>query len=66
MIGVIVHTLTVVPRAGLHLTAAELVAYFREHLANFEVPRSFVIVEDLPRNAAGTIVKGVLRARELD
>ncbi|MEV5879485.1 FadD3 family acyl-CoA ligase [Streptomyces sp. NPDC052101] len=46
--------------------AAELTAWARERLANFKVPRRFVAVPDLPRNAGGKILKGELRraARE--
>jgi acyl-CoA synthetase (AMP-forming)/AMP-acid ligase II len=30
-------------------------------MANFKVPRSFVFVEDLPRNASGKVLKTELR-----
>jgi acyl-CoA synthetase (AMP-forming)/AMP-acid ligase II len=47
----------VVPRQGMQLTVEELTAWARETMANYKVPRSFVFVEDLPRNAAGKVVK---------
>jgi acyl-CoA synthetase (AMP-forming)/AMP-acid ligase II len=34
-----------------------VIAYAREHLANFKVPRSVVFVDAFPRNAAGKILK---------
>ncbi|MEU6662871.1 FadD3 family acyl-CoA ligase [Streptomyces sp. NPDC046821] len=48
------------------VTEEELTAWTRERLANFKVPRRFVIVEELPRNAGGKLLKGPLRraARE--
>jgi acyl-CoA synthetase (AMP-forming)/AMP-acid ligase II len=52
----------VVPRAGTAPDAQELIAYCRERLANFKVPRSVVVVDDLPRNAGGKVVKPELRA----
>jgi len=51
----------VIPRPGTTLSAEELTAYCREHLANFKVPREFVITEDLPRNAMGKVLKKDLR-----
>lgn len=52
----------VVPKPGMVVQPAELIDHVRERLANFKVPRSVVIVEDLPRNAAGKILKRDLRA----
>lgn len=51
----------VVPRPGAVATEAELIAWSRENMANYKVPRSFVLVEDLPRNAAGKVLKTELR-----
>ncbi|MFJ2742888.1 FadD3 family acyl-CoA ligase [Streptomyces sp. NPDC087440] len=41
--------------------AEELTAWTRERLANFKVPRRFVAVDALPRNAAGKVLKDELR-----
>lgn len=38
-------------------TPEELKAYLKARLASFKVPKQFVIVEELPRNAAGKILK---------
>jgi acyl-CoA synthetase (AMP-forming)/AMP-acid ligase II len=53
-------------RKGKILDADELIDYCREHLANFKVPRTVAIVEELPRNAGGKVVKTRLRRQALD
>ena len=47
------------------LNGDELIAYCRERLANFKVPRSVVLVDELPRNAGGKVVKTQLRQHAL-
>ena len=39
----------------------ELIAYCKEHLANFKIPRSVVVVGSLPRNPSGKVLKNDLR-----
>jgi acyl-CoA synthetase (AMP-forming)/AMP-acid ligase II len=39
----------------------ELIAWTRERLANFKVPRVIWVVDALPRNATGKVLKGDLR-----
>jgi acyl-CoA synthetase (AMP-forming)/AMP-acid ligase II len=56
----------VVPREGIGLRADEVIAYAKEHLANFKVPRRVEIVEALPLNATGKVLKDELRARLRD
>jgi acyl-CoA synthetase (AMP-forming)/AMP-acid ligase II len=51
----------VVPRAGSSPNPDDLVAFCRRHLGGFEVPRSVDIVDALPRNASGKVLKRVLR-----
>jgi acyl-CoA synthetase (AMP-forming)/AMP-acid ligase II len=51
----------VVPRAGATVDEAELVAWCREQMANYKVPRSVEVVAALPLNATGKVVKYVLR-----
>jgi acyl-CoA synthetase (AMP-forming)/AMP-acid ligase II len=41
----------------------ELIDLCREHLASYKKPTSVVIVEDLPLNASGKVLKHVLRER---
>jgi acyl-CoA synthetase (AMP-forming)/AMP-acid ligase II len=51
----------VVAAAGAVVDEAALIAYCREHLAGFKCPRSVVVVDALPRNATGKILKRELR-----
>jgi HIP---CoA ligase len=53
----------VVAEAGVKLTPDEVVAFARDRLANFKVPRRVEMVESLPRNATGKVVKAELRRR---
>ena len=53
----------VVPGPGASLDPEELRAWSREHMANYKVPRRFVLVDELPTNATGKIDKIVLRER---
>jgi acyl-CoA synthetase (AMP-forming)/AMP-acid ligase II len=43
-------------------TEAELIAYCRERIAHYKVPKSVDFVESLPRNPSGKVLKRVLRA----
>ena len=52
----------VVVPAGRSLDGDELIGWARERLANYKVPRSVTVVDALPRNASGKVVKGDLRA----
>jgi len=51
----------VVRRAGADLDEQAVIAYSREHVANFKTPRSVVFCESLPRNPGGKVVKPQLR-----
>jgi acyl-CoA synthetase (AMP-forming)/AMP-acid ligase II len=51
----------IVPRPGAQLDEQSVIAYTREHLANFKAPRSVRFVDALPRNAGGKVVKPQLR-----
>jgi HIP---CoA ligase len=53
----------VVVRAGATVTGEELIDWAREHMANYKVPRRVELVAELPVNASGKVVKGVLRDR---
>ncbi|MFC4059180.1 AMP-binding protein [Planomonospora corallina] len=50
----------VVLRPGARAAREELVAHCRELLANFKVPREVVVLDALPRNAAGKVQKSEL------
>jgi acyl-CoA synthetase (AMP-forming)/AMP-acid ligase II len=53
----------VVPRRGVAIDEAELIAWARAHMANYKVPRQVYVVKELPMNAAGKVRKDVLRGR---
>ncbi|EKE76102.1 acyl-CoA synthetase [Oceanibaculum indicum] len=54
------------PKPGQSVTEAEIIAFCRQHLAGFKVPKT-VIFGDLPKTSTGKVQKFVLRdkAREL-
>jgi len=53
----------VVRKPGAQLDEETVIAYTREHLANFKVPRSVEFLDALPRNPGGKVVKPLLRER---
>ena len=55
----------VVPRAGATPQPEQIIAWLRDEIANFKVPRAVEIVGELPMNAVGKVVKDELRARPL-
>ena len=48
-------------KQGAALTQDELVEFSREKIAGYKIPRQLKIVEVLPRNASGKVLKNVLR-----
>ena len=52
---------SVVTRSGRTLEAGDVLAFCRERLANYKVPRQVVFREGLPRNPAGKTLKRLLR-----
>lgn len=51
----------VVLRPGAEASQEELIAWSRENMANYKVPRRFIFVDELPRNASGKVLKFELR-----
>ena len=49
-------------KPGETLTEAEIIEHCRANLGRYKVPRSVVFMKALPRNPAGKVVKGELRA----
>jgi HIP---CoA ligase len=47
----------VVARAGTHPTPESVIAFARERIANFKVPRHVTVIDELPRNATGKVQK---------
>jgi fatty-acyl-CoA synthase/long-chain acyl-CoA synthetase len=59
--GETVHAVVVV-REGASLTAEQVMAFAREHLASYKVPRSVTFIEELPKTGSGKVLKRELRA----
>ncbi len=53
----------VVPRAGQTLVAEEIVQFCKDNLASYKKPREVLVLDTLPRNASGKVLKTELRAR---
>jgi acyl-CoA synthetase (AMP-forming)/AMP-acid ligase II len=53
----------VVTRSGDPAVGAEILAWCRDEIANYKVPRAIEVVGELPVNAAGKVEKNALRAR---
>ncbi|MGH2759682.1 MAG: FadD3 family acyl-CoA ligase [Actinomycetota bacterium] len=53
----------VVPRSGTTIDPDELIAWARERMANYKAPRRVEVVEALPLNASGKVLKYELRER---
>jgi acyl-CoA synthetase (AMP-forming)/AMP-acid ligase II len=54
----------IIMRPDAALTADEVIAFCRERLANFKVPRFVEFRADFPRNATGKPLKRVLREEQ--
>ncbi len=55
----------VVPRAGATVEPDVLIAWCREKMANYKVPRAVHVVDALPLNASGKVLKYQLRERAI-
>lgn len=53
----------VVPAAGSECSPERVIAWCREHMANYKVPRRVELLDALPTNASGKVTKFVLRER---
>jgi acyl-CoA synthetase (AMP-forming)/AMP-acid ligase II len=53
----------VVARTGATLDADDLMAHCRQRLAGYKTPKSVTVVDDLPKNASGKILKREVRRK---
>ncbi len=53
----------VVPAPGVSIDADQVIAWARKNMANYKVPRRVEIVDTLPTNPSGKVLKYVLRER---
>ncbi|WP_298964504.1 AMP-binding protein [uncultured Roseibium sp.] len=51
----------VIARPNRKIETASLPAWCREYLAPYKIPKSFAVVDDLPRTAAGKVRKNLLK-----
>ena len=56
-----IEAVTAVVVTSSDVTAEELIAHARKSLAGFKVPKHVHIVDELPRNQSGKLLKRVLR-----
>jgi len=56
-------TAVVVVKAGHDLNEAQVVAFCREQMAHFKVPKAVVFLDSLPKNPSGKLLKRELRTR---
>ena len=56
----------VVPRDGVTLSSQDVIGHCRAHLAGFKTPKQVIVLESLPKNPSGKILKRELRDRYAD
>lgn len=56
-------TAIVVPKHGEEVSALEVIAFCKSKLAGFQVPKEVILVEEIPANASGKILK--FRVRQM-
>lgn len=54
-------TAVIVAKPNVVIDEQEIIAYCREHIASYKIPRKFLYEDALPRNASGKILKYQLR-----
>jgi fatty-acyl-CoA synthase len=54
--------LVLVPMTGAKLDFSEVIAYLEPRLARYKIPKHLSVMEQLPRNGAGKLMKATLRA----
>jgi long-chain acyl-CoA synthetase len=56
----------IVLKPGHTLTQSEIKAYCREHLVGYKVPSQYEFVDELPKSAAGKLLRRMLRQKEME
>jgi len=51
----------IVPKVGATPSADNVIAYCREHLAAYKVPRAVQFVDDLPKTSTGKVMRRELK-----
>ena len=50
-----------VPKKGAAIEEKKLIAFCKEHLAGFKCPKKILVVDRLPKNPSGKILKRELK-----
>lgn len=53
----------VTPRGGTTLTLEQLREYGQQYLSSYKLPRELIIIDEIPRNASGKLLKHQIRAK---
>jgi acyl-CoA synthetase (AMP-forming)/AMP-acid ligase II len=53
----------IVPKKDVQLSPEEIIEYCRGKIAKYKIPKAVVFTDALPRNAAGKILKRILREK---
>jgi long-chain acyl-CoA synthetase len=56
-------TAVMVPKPGMKIVPEELKALLKSRLSSFKVPKEFFVVEEMPKNPAGKILKRELKKK---
>jgi long-chain acyl-CoA synthetase len=56
-------TAAIVPKVGIKISKEEIKSFLSQRLADYKVPKEIEIVNELPRNSGGKILKNVLKER---
>ncbi|MFE3444898.1 AMP-binding protein [Nocardia sp. NPDC059180] len=60
--GQVMHAFVVAADAGQLPSEAELKQYVRDGLERYKVPKRFIVVDEIPRNAGGKVLRSLLQA----
>ncbi|HEY1740670.1 MAG TPA: fatty acid--CoA ligase family protein, partial [Acidimicrobiia bacterium] len=60
-LGEVGHAFVILRAGATPVTSDEIIAWCRDEMANYKVPRSVDIVTELPLNASGKVLKYALR-----
>jgi long-chain acyl-CoA synthetase len=53
----------IVPKPGMRIVPEDLKSLLKAHLSGFKVPKEFLMIEEMPKNPAGKILKRELKKR---
>jgi long-chain acyl-CoA synthetase len=56
----------IVLKPGHKLTQSEIKEHCRQHLVGYKVPSQYEFVDELPKSAAGKVLRRILRQREIE